>query len=186
MHKTLWDSMSYLFNNNTITYNQLMVAAQKTEGKATEGKGITQVKAKAATLKEEPSELNNMKKQLSILQSMVSKNVNMGRQKGGPQGINNKGNIISLDPSLRPNLPIITAQGPFLDGNLPVQCHRCMGQGHIWQNCPTSLNFKGRRKRYFFPRAGEQPSPKVPTTTTQYPSTAETKTPPTTSNSHSI
>ena len=65
--------MYYLFDNNTITYNQLMVAAQKAKGDATEGKGVTQVKTKSATLHEDSSELNNMKKQLSFLKSMVSK-----------------------------------------------------------------------------------------------------------------
>ena len=62
MDKTLQDNMHYLFDNNTVTYNQLMVVAQKAEGKTTEGKGVTQVKAKAITLKEEPFELNKMKK----------------------------------------------------------------------------------------------------------------------------
>ena len=36
MYKTLWDSMCYLSDNNTIIYDQLMVAAQKAKGKATE------------------------------------------------------------------------------------------------------------------------------------------------------
>ena len=73
--------MHYLFDNNTITYNQLMVAGQKATGEAMEGMGATQVKAKAATLEEDPSKLNKMKKQLATLKSMVSKIVNMGRQK---------------------------------------------------------------------------------------------------------
>ena len=55
IHKTLWDSMHYLFDNNTITYNQLMVATWRAEGKATEGQGVTQVRTKAATLDEDPS-----------------------------------------------------------------------------------------------------------------------------------
>ena len=126
-----------------------------------EWNGVTQMKAKAATLGEEPFELNNMKKQLAVLKSMVSKNGNMGRQKGGPQGRSNKGNIIHLYLSLRAHPPVATAQGPFMDGKLPVHCHRCMGWGHTWQNYPISLNFEwGRRKRHLFPRAGEQTSPR--------------------------
>ena len=119
--------------DNTITYNQFMVAAmvtsQKAEGEAMEGKGVTQVKTKPVTLDENPSKLNNMKKQLAVLKSMVSKNANVGRQKGGPQGRNNKGNVINLDLSLRANPPITTAQGLFQDGKLPVQCHKCRGWG---------------------------------------------------------
>ena len=107
-----------------------MVAVQKAEAKATEGKGVTQMKTKAATLDGNSSKLYSMKKQLAVQKSMVSKNVNLGRQKRGPQGKNGKGNIVNLDPNLRANPPITTAQGPFQDGKLPVQCHRCMGWGH--------------------------------------------------------
>ena len=60
-----------------------------------------------------------MKKQLAVLKSMVSKNVNMGRQKGGPQGRNNKVITVNLDPSLGANPPIATVQGPIWDSKLP-------------------------------------------------------------------
>ena len=68
-----------------------------------------------------------MKKELAVLKSMVSKTVIVGRQKGGPQGRNNKGNTVTLDLNHRANPPIATAQGPFWDGKLPVQCHRYIG-----------------------------------------------------------
>ena len=83
MHRTLQDSILYLLDDNTISYNQLMVAAKKAEGEATEGKGVTQVKTKAAPIDENSSKLNNMKKQLAVGKSMVSKNVNLVRQKKG-------------------------------------------------------------------------------------------------------
>ena len=117
MHKTLQDSTYYLFDNKTITYNQLMVAARKVEGEATEVKGVTWVMTNTAILDENSSELNNMKKELK---SMVSKNVNVGRQKGGPQGRNNKGNIVTLDPNHRDYLPIATTKGPSWDGKPPT------------------------------------------------------------------
>ena len=78
-----------------------------------EGKAVTQVKTKAATLDENSPEMNIMKKQLAVLKSIVSKNMNVGRQKGGPQGRNNKGNVVNLDLVLRANPPITTAQGLF-------------------------------------------------------------------------
>ena len=63
--------------HNTITYYQLSVAAKKAEGEATEGKGVTQVRIKAAILDENFSELNNMKKELAVLKLLFSKNVNV-------------------------------------------------------------------------------------------------------------
>ena len=60
-----------------------MVTAQKAKGKAMKGKGVTQIKVKAATLEEEPSKLNKMKKQLAVLKSMVSKNGDIGGKKDG-------------------------------------------------------------------------------------------------------
>ena len=77
---------------------------------------------------------------------MVSINVHVGRQKGEPQGRNNKVNIVTLDLNQRANMTIATTQGPFWEAKLQVQCHRCMGRGHTWQNCPTSLNFKWGKK----------------------------------------
>ena len=59
-----------------------MVAAQKAEGKVMEGKGVTEVKTKAAILDENTSKLNKIKKHLAVLKSMVSKNANVDKMWG--------------------------------------------------------------------------------------------------------
>ena len=85
MHKTLGDSMCYLFNNNTITTISWWLQPKRLRGKPWKERELLRWK-KQQLLEEEPSELNKMKKQLAVLKSMFSKNWNMVRQKGGPQG----------------------------------------------------------------------------------------------------
>ena len=63
--KTLRDSIRYLYDNPTVTYTQLLVAARKAEAEVSDGKlGTMTTKAKAATAN---NELVSLKQQVSDL-----------------------------------------------------------------------------------------------------------------------
>ena len=52
--KTLRDSIRYLYDNPTVTYTQLLVAARNAEAEVSDGKlGTMTIKAKAATANDE-------------------------------------------------------------------------------------------------------------------------------------
>ena len=67
--KTLRDSIRYLYDNPTVTYTQLLVAARNAEAEVSDGKlGTMTIKAKAATANDE---LVSLKQQVSDLVAVV-------------------------------------------------------------------------------------------------------------------
>ena len=92
-------------------------------------------------LDETPDMLTKLKRQVANPKSMMSKLMENTKNKtGGASWKNGKGNTTPFNPYLiwRPSITI--AQGPFHDGKLPIQCHKCHGWVHTWRKCPTSLN----------------------------------------------
>ena len=70
--RTLRDSIRYLYDNPTVTYTQLIVAARKAEAEVSGGKsGTMTIKAKVATTNDE---LVSLKQQVSDLVAVVKAN----------------------------------------------------------------------------------------------------------------
>ena len=68
----LRDSIRYLYDNPTVTYKQLLVAARKAEVEVSHGNsGTTTIKAKATTANDE---LVTLKQQVSDLVAVVKAN----------------------------------------------------------------------------------------------------------------
>ena len=77
--KTLRDSIRYLYDNPTVTYTQLLVAARKAEAEVSDGKlGTMTTKAKAATANDK---LVSLKHQVSDLVAVVMANHVQGNSK---------------------------------------------------------------------------------------------------------
>ena len=81
--KTLRGSITYLYDNPTVTYTQLLIAARKAEAEVSDGRlGTMAIQAKAATANDE---LVSLKQQVSNLVAVVKANHVQGNSKGTTQ-----------------------------------------------------------------------------------------------------
>ena len=81
--KTLRDSVKYLYDNPTVTYTQLLVAAREAEAEVSDSKlGIMTIKAKAATANDK---LVSLKQQVLDLVAVVKATKYGGNPKGTTQ-----------------------------------------------------------------------------------------------------
>ena len=96
MHKALWDSICYLYDDKQITYTLLLVAARKAEAVVLEGKGTTTIpKTKAANPQFDnfSSEVSELYQQLANLMSIVK-----STQTNSTRGQNVKGQSQGKEP----------------------------------------------------------------------------------------
>ena len=128
------DSMRYLYDQESTTYDTLLAAIKDAETEWLEAKG--QLRVKGAVVNEK-TEIDELKIQLEKLQATVkSSNIKKDKDRKKPQ----KGSPRKEDPRKQSNGPATSSAGPFRPDQKPMQCYKCQGWGHGWRECATKGN----------------------------------------------
>ena len=133
------DSMRYLYDQESTTYDTLLAAIKDAETEWLEVKGQLRVKGVVVN---EKTEIDELKIQLEKLQATVkSSNIKKDKDRKKLQ----KGSPRKEDPRKQSNGPATSSAGPFGPDQKPMQCYKCQGWGHGWRECATKGNVEWGR-----------------------------------------
>ena len=146
MHQHLRDSMRFLYKQESVSYEDLLVATREAEAEWTENKSIP-VRVRSTTLNEEVG-LKDLKKEVEPLTTALKAFQGAKPKKGNapPPRISK---LRRAKPQIRHQIskskgPQLSAAGPFSPTDKPMQCFKCGGWGHGWRNCPSQGNINWR------------------------------------------
>ena len=141
MRQQIQDSIRFCYKRGETTYEELFREAVEAEKEKSMGMKITSLKVKSAVVEEEQTGIQELRKKIDALTTVVkSSTMNGARPKqnsGGttPQkmkdGRRNEGN------GYKGRGPATTSAGPFKPGQKPFQCYHCGGWGHSYKQCPS-------------------------------------------------
>ena len=133
-------------------YTQLMVVARKAKYEASDlktAKPLTDKSAVSSKVGEEHTErwtssgaIDGLYKQVANLKSLVTSNKNSENGIGSNQKKTYPTETVIMDPRLIVKPLVATDHGPFIENQMPMQCHHC----HGWCQCPTKIRFKWERE----------------------------------------
>ena len=136
MSQHLQDSMHFLYKKEDTSYEELLEASQEAKGKWTESK---MARVKNASVPENES-LKALRDHINALASTISatnspkKNGDKAKSNGQAKPKRDcKGKPKPKGPDSGPN-------GPFQEGQRPIQCFKCGGWGHTTSVCPSQGN----------------------------------------------
>lgn len=139
----LRDSLRYLNDNPDVDYTRLMVAARKSEAKASLASDGTEKSKMGNTTKvQSKSGMSNlyqdihekandewMRQQVKHVVDGMIKNHNLGLKGKANKSFNGKGGSFKK--------PFPSSVGTYKDGKMIPVCYRCGGCGHISTDCPS-------------------------------------------------
>ena len=116
MHKSLRDIVRYLYDNDAVTYTELIVVARRTKSKMMDSKGKGTLTQKSAVMTDvgKSNELESLRQQVATLKAMITKDPKKGGnrdQYNGNKGQNRK--TVVMNPGLIAKPPTATAHGLF-------------------------------------------------------------------------
>ena len=159
MNQQLRDSIRFCYKRGETTYEELFQEVVEAEKEKSMGMKITSLKVKSAVVEEEQTGIQELRKKIDALTTVVkSSTMNGARPKqnsGGttPQkmkdGRKNEGN------GYKGRGPATTSAGPFKPGQKPFQCYHCGGWGHSYKQCSSQGGINWRTLN----GAGVPPSP---------------------------
>ena len=128
------DSMRYLYDKDTTTYEMLLAAMKVAELEWHQSRG--QYRVKGAVVHSN-KEIQDLKERMDKLQATV-KSASTKTEKDKKK--TPKTSPRKDDPRKSTKGPQPLATGPFKPDQKPMQCHKCQGWGHGWQECATKGN----------------------------------------------
>ena len=128
------DSMRYLYDRESTTYEALLAAMKKAETEWSETRAQFRMKGAAVV---EKKELNELKERLDKLQATVkSATAKVEKDKKKTP----KTSRCKDDPRTPTKGSHTSSAGPFRPDQNPMQCYKCKGWGHRWRECVTKGN----------------------------------------------
>ena len=128
------DSMRYLYDRESTTYDVLLAAIKDAETEWQEAKGHLRVKSAVVA---EKTEIEELKEKLEKLQATV-KTVTAKKEKEKKRTPKNSPR--KEDPRKPAKGPSTSSARPFKPHQKPMQCHKCEGWGHGWRECAMKGN----------------------------------------------
>ena len=149
------DSMRYLYDRESTTYEALLAAMKKAEMEWSETRG--QFRMKGAIVVEK-KELDKLKERLDKLQATVKSATAKTKKdkKKTPKASPRKDDQRKVSKG-----PHTSSAEPFKPNQKPIQCFKCEGWGHGWRECATKGNVDwGRVHGDPAPTVQDGPKPK--------------------------
>ena len=128
------DSMRYLYDKESTTYDILLAAIKDAETEWLEVKGQLRMKSAVVTDK---TEIDELREKLDKLQATVK---SMTAKKEKEKKKTPKASPRKEDPRKQSKGPSTSAVGPFKPDQKPMQCYKCQGWGHGWRECAMKGN----------------------------------------------
>ena len=154
MNQQTRDSMRYLYDQKTTTYEVLLAAMKVAETEWQESRGQYRMKQAMVT---DTNELQELKERMDKLQATV-KSTTAKQEKEKKK--TPKSSPRKEDPRKTCKGPQTSSAGPFQPGQKPMQCHKCQGWGHGWRECATKGNVDwGRVRGELTPTVQKGPEP---------------------------
>ena len=149
------DSMRYLYDRESMTYEVLLAAMKKAETEWSKTRAQFRMKGAAVV---EKKELDELKERLDRLQTTV-KSATAKAEKDKKK--TPKTSPCRDDPRKATKGPHTSSAGPFRPDQKPMQCFKCEGWGHGWRECVTKGNVDwGRVYGDPTPTVQDAPEPK--------------------------
>ena len=128
------DSMRYLYDRESTTYEVLLAAMKKAETEWSETRAQFRMKGAAVV---EKKELDKLKERLDKLQATIKSATTKADKdkKKTPKTSPHKDDPRKITKGLH-----TTSAGPFRPDQKPMQCYKCKGWGHRWRECVTKGN----------------------------------------------
>ena len=168
----LWNSIHHLYDEDTVTFSQILVKAHRNEEEEMTSKLVNKSAMMDNTLEERVDRLIVKSNQRPPPNPSLRGNPDNSHNYGRPPPQQNQRPERNTVPNFQEswvdiwqNLrgPEPSAAGPFgeSDGSRPIQCFKCWGWGHPKRLCPSRLNYtRGRVVREPpSPIMGRQPPP---------------------------
>ena len=127
--------MRFLYKKEGTSYEDLLEASQEAEGEWMENKS-TRVKTMSTT---ESDGLKALKEQISSLANAITASQSLTKGWGPKANGSQKGKR-DQDGKPKTKGPDTGANGPFHEGQKPIQCFKCGGWGHTAWVCPSQGN----------------------------------------------
>ena len=128
------DSMRYLYDRESTTYEVLLAAMKKAETEWSKTHAQFRMKGAAVVQKKK---LDELKERLNKLQATV-KSATAKAEKDKKKTL--KTSPRKDDPRKATQGPHTSSAGPFRPDQKPMQCFKCEGWGHGWRECVTKGN----------------------------------------------
>ena len=129
------DSMRYLYDKESTTYDVLLAAMKGAELEWVESR--SQARLKSVTTSEK-TEIEELREKLDELQATVKSATVTKKERDKKKTPKNSPR--KEDVRKQSKGPAVTSAGPFKPDQKPMQCHKCQGWGHGWRECATKGN----------------------------------------------
>ena len=124
-----------------------------------ESKGVSaRMKSIGVVEKTKALKLQELNNQIENLAATLKANNVKPKSVSAPNSPSKKHPTNGGQPS-RSRGPETTSHGPFREGKKPIQCFKCVGWGHGWQECPSPGNIDWRRLKGDAPPLADKEAP---------------------------
>ena len=156
MNQQIHDSMRYLYDKESTTYDVLLTAIKDAETEWLEARGHLRMKSAVVADK---TEIDELREKLDKLQATV-KSVTAKKEKEKRK--TPKASPRKEDPRKQSKGPSTSTADPFKPNQKQMRCYKCEGWGHGWRECVTKGNVDwGRVHRKPVPMTQESPDTKT-------------------------
>ena len=138
MKMEMRNSIQHLYDNEKITFGELLLKARRNEDEEV----LAKVTSKASSLETEVK--NGLEEKVDKLLAVAkSEQMEKGKDKRDRSRTPNTPMKRDRERDVRTNLqgPEINASGPFANDQKPIQCFKCKGWGYPRRLCPSRLNY---------------------------------------------
>ena len=141
MHQQLRDSIWFCYKQEETTYEELFREAVEAEKEKNAEMKVTSLKVKSAVVEEEPTGIQELRKKIDALTTVVKSSTLGGaklkQSNGGTTPQKMKENGKSNGNSYKGRGLATTSAGPFKPGQKHFYSYHCGGWGHSYKQCPS-------------------------------------------------